>query len=84
MGCDYYELSDKHFARFSEAAEDVACLCTWPRNHGHTIEPDTLRSLAMLGAAVVLYHQGAIEDNVFLPFDLPEWVVEAIKAGVRE
>ena len=65
---------------FSER-DDVSCLCTFPHNYeGGQLDGETIRSLAYLGAAVVLVQREVLdEDYVFLPDMLPEWIVNEIK-----
>ena len=65
--------------QFSSTDDDWRCLCTFPHNDGKTIDVSRMRSLALLGAAVVLAHQGELEEtNSFLPFCVPEWIREEI------
>jgi len=74
MGCDYY--GKLHFNENS----NVGCLCTFPHNDraaGKELTADRVRSLAYLGAAVVLEHQGELESP-FMPDCLPEWIRKEI------
>lgn len=55
--------------QFSES-DYGGCLCTFPHNG---LDRGDVRLLAYLGAAVVLIHNGIIEDDAnFLPNCLPE------------
>jgi hypothetical protein len=78
MGCDSYYLDGIDTPiKFSEMNDDVCCLCTFPHNDNNELTNYRIRSLAMLGAAVVLLQHGVI-DNGFLPNCLPKWIVDAI------
>lgn len=66
--------------QFSEMDDDTACLCTFPYNFNGKLDAEHVRSLAMLGAAVVLAHQGELGDDMnFLPHCLPQWVRDEIE-----
>lgn len=66
--------------QFSEMDDDTACLCTFPHNFNEKLDAEHVRSLAMLGAAVVLAHQGELKETVnFLPHCLPQWIRDEIK-----
>lgn len=89
MGCDYYALNGKVNAHFPDSDDSVSCLCTFPHNYRkHPLEADTVRSLAYLGAALVLAHQQEIEcyddGYYFLPKDLPAWIKEGIDKVVAK
>jgi hypothetical protein len=77
MGCDKYYLSDDDVVAFSEMNEDVGCLCTFPHNDGFKLDEERVRSLAYLGATVVLLKQGEI-DHGYIPACLPDWVRKEI------
>lgn len=77
MGCDRYTVEDNHIISFSEM-DDGGCLCTFPHNYGETLDMETVRLLAMLGAAVVLIHHGKTDSPVFLPYGIPEWIVREL------
>ena len=84
MGCDYYEF-EKTSIHFSDLNEETSCLCTFPYNEEifKQLDPHIVRSLAMLGAAIVLVHQAEFNDDyMFLPEQLPEWIVNEIKKYV--
>lgn len=70
MGCDYYTKRGIHF---SDGDESVGCLCTFPHNDGESLTKRRIRSLAYLGAAVALDHQGELEHS-YLPSCLPDWI----------
>ena len=66
--------------QFSEIDDDTSCLCTFPHNNGEKLDKEDVRSLAMLGAAVVLAHRGELEDEYnFLPHCLPQWIRDELK-----
>ena len=69
--------------QFSEMDDDTGCLCTFPHNDNGELDAERVRSLAMLGAAVVLAHQGELKDTNFLPFCLPQWIQDEIKRIVK-
>lgn len=73
MGCDKYYLDDNNMVAFSEGDDELGCLCTFPHNDGNQLSEERVRSLAYLGAAVVLLYHGEI-DHGFLPNCLPDWV----------
>lgn len=78
MGCDSYYLDGIDTPiKFSEMNDDVCCLCTFPHNDNRVISNDRMRSLALLGAAVVLLRNKEI-DNGFLPNCLPKWIIDEI------
>jgi len=65
--------------QFSEMDDDTACLCTFPHNFTDGIDAQHVRSLALLGAAVVLAHQGELEEEYnFLPNCVPQWIRDEI------
>lgn len=70
MGCESY---DTTCLKFSEGADDLGCLCTFPHNDGKSLNAERVRSLAYLGAAVVLLRRKELEHG-YLPHCLPEWV----------
>lgn len=87
MGCDIYEAGGAsiHFS----GQDDVACLCTFPHNDmidGGTLYRSRLKSLALLGLAVVLLRRGDIKISkkpfewVYIPGDLPKHWVQKILA----
>ena len=84
MGChSYYLASVEAPIRFSELDDSVGCLCTFPHNNQRQMDAETVRSLAYLGAAVVLLQRGEIEHG-FLPQCLPEWVRDGIDEALKE
>ncbi len=94
MGCKIYSYRDK-MIQIREAeglfgtSEDPVCLCTFPHNWecggegGKKLSPDTVRSMAMLGATVAMVRTNATafekKDFILLPNDLPEWIVKEIR-----
>jgi hypothetical protein len=91
MGCHTYRVGsgrDKAYLRFSEGDDATTCLCTFPHNYAHdqAIDANTVRSMALLGAAVAMAWHGDLKPNdtgdVVLPASLPAWVVQAIDAAV--
>lgn len=87
MGCDTYTVQGNYGSwrecsvRFSEA-DDGPCLCTLASNYTTVkdFDADTIRSMAMLGAAVALMHDGKLGDDgyVYLPYSLPQHILDAI------
>lgn len=84
MGCDIYSLENVN-VQFDEN-DDTACLCTFFLSHGkfhHRIDPETLRSLALLGAAVLVARQDEYqtpgEHWLHLPQDIPQWIQDETK-----
>ena len=90
MGCDYYPLEiekqyyDDTFIRFSEMDDTFGCLCTFPWNNQENMDIDTLRSLALLGAGVVLAYHNEIDTPVFLPYGIPDWIIKGIDKYLPE
>ena len=72
MGCDYY-----NGITFSTIDDDLHCLCTFPYNYNE-IDKDLVRSMAYLGAAIVLQHHGEMNDDRILPQCLPQWIRDGI------
>ena len=78
MGCDYYRY-ESELIRFSEMDDTVSCLCTFPHNDMEHLDLSRVRSLAMLGAAIVLIHHDEIEGPVYLPNNLPKWIITELE-----
>jgi len=58
---------------------EFPCLCTFPLSR-KGLDEETVRSLALLGAAVVLARQGLFDDEwVFIPESLPQWIVDGVR-----
>lgn len=77
MGEHVYNVGDKITARFSESDDSFGCLCTFPGNdrlEDNRINSERVRSLALLGMAVIMTHD--IRDNkehrINLPYEVPE------------
>ena len=78
MGCDkYWLLNDDSPVCFSEGDDSIGCLCTFPHNDGKTLDADRVRSLAYLGAAIVMMQHETIEHG-YLPECLPQWIRDEI------
>ena len=78
MGCDkYYLMNSESPVCFSEGDDVINCLCTFPHNDGTTLDAERVRSLAYLGAAIVLMKNGRIEHG-YLPKCLPQWMRDEI------
>ena len=76
MGCDSYRTKDTTI-RFNEFDDEgPGCLCTFPHNDQQELTPERLRSLALLGAAVVLarYEDSGFDGWCTIPNSLPKWV----------
>lgn len=83
MGCDYYTVHrwtgkdwEEDSTYFSEIDDEVSCLCTFPHNYLEGFDKDIVRSLAYLGASVVLNHHGEEVRNINA--DLPAWIKKDI------
>ena len=85
MGCDTYEYRDKYI-KFNEDDMDVSCLCTFPHNDSKKITVGRLRSLAMLGAAIKLIHEGEDGDSdyFYIPGSLPKWIIDEINLKIPD
>lgn len=96
MGCDSYAIPryldsgrwGEILVRISENDDDLPCLCTFPRDYVDDggFGPDIVRSLAYLGAMVVLAHHNTGLDNEeyqYLPGDVPDWIRHRIDAEVK-
>ena len=78
MGCEKYYLQGLNYPMmFSEMNDEVGCLCTFTHNDGKTLDAERVRSLAYLGAAVVLNSRGDAPHG-FIPSCLPEWIKQEI------
>lgn len=74
MGCDSYRVNDTTI-KFNETDDECRCLCTFPHNDGETLDSERLRSLALLGAAVVLSQwDSGFDGHCTIPDSLPKWV----------
>ena len=86
MGCDTYTIlgfESEAYIHFSEGGDVYPCLCTFPINYqDEKLDGETVMSLAMLGAAVCLAHQGKLNDWQYIPDCLPEWIVNEIKTHI--
>lgn len=82
MGCDFYS-AENYEIHFNESNDEFRCLCTFPFNDRDEIDYERIISLALLGASVVLLHQGDIRDNISVPNDLPKWIVKEISEKIR-
>lgn len=83
MGCHKYSISGMvgegwgdGVIHFSEWDDSIGCLCTFPGGRLR-LDEDTVRSLAYLGAAVVMQHQSC-KEWFYLPGDLPQWMRDEI------
>jgi len=79
MGCDHYYVNDDEMIAFSEVDDTVPCLCTFPHAQ---IDADTVLSLALLGAAVVLLTHEDIVAPAYLPHAVPVWIRDEIKRNL--
>jgi hypothetical protein len=66
--------------QFSESDDSWGCLCTFPHNDDSVLTMNRLRSLALLGAAVILVRSDYFkkDKDVYLPDDMPVWIVKGI------
>lgn len=87
MGCHTYTAwsgrsHDEVYIRIAEESEQP-CLCTFPHNYGASelVDAELVRSMAFLGAAVAIAANGEWKNGeyVYLPSDLPAWVVDGIE-----
>jgi hypothetical protein len=78
MGCNKYYLEGIDYpVTFSEMNDDIGCLCTFPHNNNDALDPETVRSLAYLGAAVVMVSREQL-DHGYIPNCLPNWIKKEI------
>ena len=77
MGERYYDVNEMSLS-FSEEDSEWRCLCTFPVNCGDRLGPGTIRSLALLGAAVTLACIGDLPHPI-LPDAVPQWIRDEIK-----
>ena len=85
MGCDIYRVGVDCRILFTDNNDDVACLCTFPCNDeiDGALDGERVRSLALLGAAVKMAHEGELgEDLNWLPECVPEWIRAEIKKHI--
>lgn len=79
---------EEYDLQFSESNDDWACLCT--RLHTQDtedgrLESATIRSLALLGAAVVLASRDdSALTSTLLPDGVPEWIRQEIIDTIPE
>jgi hypothetical protein len=79
MSCKSYFLHGGKVVKFLEDNDDLGCLCTFPHDDVSTLDAERVRSLAYLGAAVVLLQRGLIEHG-YLPDCLSDWIRREIDA----
>jgi hypothetical protein len=86
MSCESYNIGNGNLLRFSESADDIACLCTFPHNDGNELTPCRVRSLAYLGAMLMLSRRGTLGRGqyVYVPADLPKWMRDEIDRCVPD
>jgi len=85
MGCQYYNVG-KSSIKFLEEDDTCPCLCTFPHNHeacGTPLTVEEVASLAFLGAAVCMVTEHKLHGYVYLPSDLPEWIVDSIWSHLK-
>ena len=78
---------DSDYVRFSDMDDEFGCLCTFPGNDQEELDIERIKSLALFGAAVHLLMSGELDGPVFIPDNLPRWIVDAvrrIRAGATE
>lgn len=82
MGENVYKVRGK-MIKFSESDDSFCCLCTFPHNDDEQILPHRAKSLAVFGAVVQLvlkgYYDGYDGEYIFIPHDVPDWVVRDIE-----
>ena len=78
MGERSYEVGHT-YVRFSEMDEEFRCLCTFPFNDGEELDIERIKALALLGAATVLILSGELDGPVYIPDNLPRWIVDAVR-----
>jgi hypothetical protein len=84
MGEQVYSAEDRSIM-FSDSELGYRCLCTFPTNDETTgIDIERVRSLALLGAAVVLAHYNMADcgDCFFIPECVPDWIKEQIDKAI--
>lgn len=79
MGCKFYKVND-NYIKFSEESEEADCLCTFPHNYQNIdFDEETIRSLALLGAMVVINNNSNSKDVFsYIPNDIPNWIIDKI------
>lgn len=93
MGCDVYYVKGYKGGewvdcgiRFSEGQDDTTCLCTFPYNNAldKRISSAEVYSLALLGAATAMAHNGELEEDYnYIPQCVPQWVKDEISGLIR-
>lgn len=84
MGCARYEVArwsgggwDSAIVSINYDDENYPCLCTLSERNDVGVRE--IRSMAALGAAVALMHNGLMSNHSTAPLDLPENIVSAIE-----
>jgi len=82
MSCYYYCVEDEKGGQrclhFAEGDDEYRCLCTFPGNDAALgLNAERVRSLAVLGAAVVLAVKDELEYGA-LPYAVPEFILQGI------
>ena len=85
MGEQIYDIAGLDVS-FCDMDETYRCLCTFPGNDQVLgIDIERVRSLALLGAVVVLEHNGMLDDSqnhLYLPECIPDWIKEQIDKAI--
>lgn len=96
MGETRYPLGGNGSVRFGDDDYRCSCLCTFPFNYNnHKIGAEEVKSLALIGAALVMYNNGGLIKNKYdyenegyheytLPDCIPEWVRDDIRKAVGD
>ncbi len=68
-----------------EEGSSWPCLCTFPHNSRAfgEVDPETVKSLALFGAACRLALEGDLAGTVLLPSDVPQWIRDGIEKAVN-
>jgi hypothetical protein len=86
MGERVYNING-YRVRFSDGDDTIGCLCTFPYNDRYDgkliIGYERLINLALLGCAVVALTDGSIQEGIYLPYGMEEYL-EAIEATLNE
>jgi len=80
MGEDIYRI-DNNDIMFDAMDEEFSCLCTFPHNdkiYGE-LGIERIKALALFGAAVHLLMSSELDGPVYIPDNLPRWIVDAVR-----
>lgn len=83
--CEKYVIKNRLVSFSQDSKYDDLCLCHFPHDYFGRMDKETVRSLALLGAVVVLIHRDENFNNKYelVPEDLPKWISREIDRRLK-